>query len=72
VEKEKIKLCPFSQKECNSECSLFIHPMELNEVVRNKLASIGALDRERGSCSLKNLSLGISRILYEQTSGFTR
>jgi len=66
------KSCPFNQTECTKECSLYIDPADLNEVVRNKLASIGVIERDKGICSLKNLSLCMNRILYEGMSGFLK
>jgi len=67
---DKIKYCPFSNKECSSECAMYIHPDELNETVRNKLASLGVMERNRGICSLKNLALCADRRLFEETSGY--
>lgn len=64
--------CPFNQKKCSKDCALFVDPDDLNEVVRNKLASIGVIKREHGLCAFKNLSLCMNRILYEETSGFLR
>ncbi len=66
------KTCPFGHGKCSSECGLYIDPKELNEVVRNKLASIGVIDREKGICSLKNLSLCVNRFLYEGGSGYLK
>lgn len=57
--------CPFNGKQCSRECAMFIDPQDLNEVMRNKLASIGVLCRDRGICSLKNLALCMDRVLYE-------
>ncbi len=66
------KKCPFGHGKCSRECGLFIDPNELNEVVRNKLASIGVIDREEGICSLKNLALCVNRIVYEDKAGFSK
>jgi len=72
LKNKAVKCCPFSPKECSKECALHIDPDDLNEVVRNKLASIGVIDRENGICALKNLSLCMDRILYEELSGFLK
>ena len=70
--KEEKKFCPFNSQECSSACALYIDPSELNEVVKNKLASVGVIDRERGLCSLKNLSMCLNRQLFEQLSNYLR
>ena len=63
-----VKTCPFtSTKECNSECPLFVSPDDLNEFVSARLSSIGVVDRETGSCSLKVLALSQSRMIFENT-----
>ena len=63
------KTCPFStEKECNSECPLFIAPDDLNEFVSARLSSIGIIDRKDGSCSLKVLALSQSRMIFENTN----
>lgn len=59
------KKCPFNLNECNKDCSLYIDPEELNETVRNKLASIGVINRTTGICSLKNIALALSRNVFE-------
>ena len=62
------KICPFNNnQECNQECALFIAPEDLNEVVRNRLASLGLFDRENGICSYKHLSMCMGRKIYENT-----
>ncbi len=66
------KSCPFNREECNKECELYIDPDDFNEVVRNKLASIGVIDRDKGICSFKNLALSMNRLLYEGLSGFLK
>ena len=63
-----MKKCPFNQDECNSECALFIAPKELNELVENRLHSIGVFDRVNGMCAFKNLALGESRYIFEKSS----
>ena len=59
------KKCPFNLNECSQECSLYINPEELNETVRNKLASIGVINRTTGICSFKNIALALSRNVFE-------
>ncbi len=66
MENAKTSSCPFNQGACTKDCALYIDPADLNEVVRNKLASIGVINRDKGICSLKNLSLCMNRILYEE------
>ena len=61
--------CPFSQeKECNSECPLFISPEDLNEFVVARLSSIGILNRDKGACSMRVLALSQSRLIFEKTN----
>lgn len=63
------KTCPFSaEKECNSNCPLFVAPDDLNEFVSARLGSIGVIDRQNGSCSLKILALSQSRMVFENTN----
>lgn len=63
------KTCPFSSnKDCNSECPLFIAPEDLNEFVTARLCSIGVLDKKSGNCSLKVLALSQSRMIFENTN----
>jgi len=64
---EKKKNCPFNQSECSAECALFISPEEMNETVRNKLASIGIMGREQGQCAFKNIALCSSRYIFENS-----
>lgn len=66
------KTCPFGNKKCSKECGLYIDPSELNEVVRNKLASIGVINRDEGLCSIKNISLCMSRIVYEGGNTYSK
>ena len=64
-----MKTCPFSQnRDCNSECPLFVSPNDLNEFVSARLSSIGVIDRNTGSCSLKMLALSQSRMIFENTN----
>lgn len=59
--------CPFNREECNADCELFIKPEDLNELVVNRLSSIGVFNRDRGMCAFKNMALGISRYMFENT-----
>ncbi len=62
------KTCPFSNnRQCNSDCPLFIAPSDLNEFVSARLCSIGVINKESGSCSLKVLALSQSRAIFENT-----
>ncbi len=63
--------CPFKKEECNSDCELFIKPEDLNELVVNRLASIGVFNRDRGMCAFKNLALGTSRYIFENSGTST-
>ena len=66
-----MKNCPFKNTTCNSECALFIKTNELNEMVANRLKSIGVIDCEcDGICSLKNMALAQSRFIFENTIVF--
>lgn len=70
---ENDKKCPFNRDMCDSECALYISPDELNETVKNKLASIGVISRDKGLCSLKNIALTGSRFIFENTkTNFSR
>lgn len=66
---ENIKKCPFSKDDCISSCSLYIKPEDMNETVKNKLASIGVMDKVSGLCAIKNLSLCMSRYIFENSVG---
>ena len=63
-----IKTCPFSEKECNTSCPLFVAPDDINEFMAARLCSIGVLDRKNGYCSLKILALSQSRMIFESTN----
>lgn len=65
---EKSKNCPFNNGECNNSCALFIDPKDLNELLLNRLASLGVLDREFGICSLKTLAMSNARNIFEHTT----
>lgn len=69
---EEKLFCPFNSGECSSSCALYISPDELNEVVRNKLASVGVVNREKGVCSFKNISMCLNRQVFEQVSNYLR
>lgn len=63
------KTCPFSvERECNSDCPLYVAPDDLNEFVAARLGSIGIVDRQKGSCSLRILALSQSRMVFENTN----
>ena len=64
-----IKTCPMNNnQECNSNCALYIAPDELNEIVKNKLASLGLLSREEGTCSYKHMALCMGRNIFEKST----
>ena len=63
--------CPFKNAPCDSNCGLFIKSNELNEMVANRLKSIGVITCEdEGICSLKNMALAQSRFIFENTKVF--
>ena len=63
------KTCPMNNNnECNENCALYIAPEELNETVKNRLASLGVLSRNEGICSYKHIALCMGRNIFEQTS----
>ena len=59
--------CPFSEKECNKTCPLYVAPDDLNEFVVARLSSIGVMDRTKGMCSIRMLALSQSRAIFENT-----
>ena len=66
-----MKNCPFKNEVCNSECGLFIKSSELNELVANRLKSIGVITHDGdGVCSIKNMALAQSRYIFENTKVF--
>lgn len=66
-----MKNCPFKNTVCDSTCALFISNDELNEMVANRLKSIGVLTHNQdGICSLKNMALAQSRFIFENTKVF--
>lgn len=64
--------CPFKNTVCDKNCALFIKKDELNELVVNRLKSIGVMvfDNNDGMCSIKNLALAQSRCIFENTKMF--
>ncbi len=62
-----MKTCPFKKEACDETCGLYISPDELNELVLNRLSSLGILNREKGVCSLKTAALSINRYMFENT-----
>ena len=66
-----MKNCPFKNEVCSSNCALFIKASELNEMVVNRLKSIGVFSCDNdGMCSLKNMALSQSRYIFENTKVF--
>lgn len=66
-----MKNCPFKNEICSSECALYIKSAELNEMVANRLKSIGVITCDSdGICSLKNMALAQSRYIFENTKVF--
>lgn len=68
-----MKDCPFKQQKCDNSCALFIDMEELNEMVANRLRSIGVLvntGSANGMCAIKNLALAQSRRIFENTKVF--
>lgn len=62
-----MKTCPFKKEECNAECALYIQPEELNELVLNRLSSLGILYKDKGICSFKTAALSANRYIFENT-----
>lgn len=62
------KSCPFNNDVCDDTCALYISPEDLNETVRNKLASIGVLKRDEGLCSLTNMAHCLNRHIFESSN----
>ncbi len=66
-----MKNCPFRNEICNEDCALFIKTSQLNEMVANRLKSIGVIDCDtNGVCSFKNMALAQSRYIFENTKVF--
>lgn len=64
---ENTKKCPFNHDICDKTCALFINPDDLNELLLNRLASLGVVDRT-GICSLKTLAMSNARNIFENTT----
>ena len=62
------KKCPFKLDVCDKTCALFIDPEDLNELLLNRLASLGVVDRNNGMCSLKTLAMSNARNIFENTT----
>jgi len=62
------KKCPFKLEVCDKSCALFINPEDLNELLLNRLASLGVVDRNNGMCSLKTLAMSNARNIFENTT----
>jgi len=63
------KFCPMNKKTiCSENCALYIAPTELNEVVMNKLASLGLLQRDEGICAYKHMALCMGRNIFEKNA----
>ncbi len=65
---ENNKKCPFNQNICDKSCALFINPEDLNELLLNRLASLGVVDRNYGICSLKTIAMSNARNIFENTT----
>lgn len=65
---ENFKTCPFNNNTCDKNCALFINPEDLNELLLNRLASLGVVDRGYGMCSLKTLAMSNARNIFENTT----
>ena len=65
---ENSRKCPFKNDICDKTCALFINPDDLNELLLNRLASLGVVDRNYGMCSLKTLAMSNARNIFENTT----
>ena len=65
---ENSKTCPFKNLVCDNSCALFIDPQDLNELLLNRLASLGVVDRGYGVCALKTLAMSSARNIFENTT----
>lgn len=63
-----IKNCPFNRDICDNTCALFVDVEDLNELLGARLSSLGIVDKESGSCSLKTLAMSAARYIFENTS----
>jgi len=61
------KICPLNDNNniCDDNCALYIDPKELNELVMNRLASLGLLNRAEGICAYKHMALCMGRNIFE-------
>ncbi len=61
------KFCPMNNNAtCNENCALYISPDDMNELVMNKLASLGVLSRTEGICAYKHMALCMGREIFEK------
>ena len=65
---KKFKDCPFNHVTCTSACALFIDAEDLNELLFARLSSLGVLNKENGTCSLKAIAMSSGRYIFENTS----
>lgn len=68
MSEKKVKNCPFNQDICSDTCALFIAGEDLNELLAARLSSLGIIDKDNGTCSLKLLSMSAGRYIFENTS----
>lgn len=61
-----MKTCPFKNEICSSDCALYIAPEDINELVLNRLSSLGIFDKT-GICSFKTAALSANRFIFENT-----
>ena len=63
------RICPMNNNNiCSEKCALYIAPGEINEIVLNKLASLGVLSRNEGICSYKHMALCMGRNIFEKNT----
>jgi len=63
-----VKQCPFGNKECSSDCSLYVNYEELNELMAARLSSLGVVERTGGTCSFKMMAMSSGRYIFEHTT----
>ena len=63
------KICPMNDNNniCDENCALYIQPGELNELVMNRLASLGLLNRTEGICAYKHMALCMGRNIFDMS-----
>ena len=68
------KICPMNGNNnyCDNNCALYISPSELNELVMNRLASLGLLNRNEGICTYKHIALCMGRNIFENSQARAR